>query len=112
MRWHGAQQRTAGRLRGEVVGQRIARQQGLEVVREQERLGALAAVVVVHDAALEAQVNEVVVVRVLRGCAGRQAPQLEVEQRQQASVGITLRKGVRQADRRVKRGQEFDRLAI
>ena len=54
--------RAAGRWRlGQVAGQVVAGQQRLQVVREQQALCAAARPVVVHDAALEALIDEVVV---------------------------------------------------
>ena len=95
---NGAQQRTVSRLRCQIVRQKLAGQQALQVVGEQQGLRTVTAPIVVHHAALEAQVDELVVVRIVRRLTGRQAPQLQIQQWQQARV-TTLREGIDHPDR-------------
>ena len=71
----------------------LAGQQRLEIVGQQQPLGALAGRVVVHDAALEPLVDEVVVVRVLGRQRGRHAPDLQVDQRQQVRIAAAPPEG-------------------
>ena len=64
-------------LRGllrEIIRQVLAGDQLLERIGQQQALGALAPLVIVHDAALEALVDEVVVLRIARRLRGRRGP--------------------------------------
>src|SRR5579859_286464 len=90
----GFEERTARGLRRQVVGQTHTGQQVLQIVRQQQALRAAAPAVVVHHPALEALIDEFVVVRIVRRLAGRQTPQLQVQEREQAGVGVALRKRV------------------
>ena len=64
-----------------------------------------------HDATLKALVDELVVVRIVRRLTGRQAPQLQIQQWQQARV-TTLREGIAQPDRALECGEESNRVTI
>jgi hypothetical protein len=107
-----AEQRAVRRLGRQVVRQVVAGDDRLQVVRQQEALGALAATVVVHDAALEAEVDEVAVGGVTGRLGGRQAPDLQVEQGQQAGVAAAIRERIGQGHGLGERLGELDRLAF
>ena len=89
--------------------QSFASQQRLQVVGQQQPLRAAARLVVVHDAALEALVDEVAIGGIVGGLAGRSAPHLEGEQTQHVGIAGASDLGVQ---RRVERLEEIDRLAI
>src|SRR5919198_3361092 len=77
----------------EIARQIAPSHQGLDVVGQQQPLRAAAALVVVHDAALEALIDEARIGRVVRRTRCRQTPDLEVEVRQQRLT--TLRYTIR-----------------
>src|SRR5579884_3101657 len=103
-------ERAALGLRVEVGGQVLAGDDGLEVVGQQDRLGAVAAGVVVHDPALPALVDEVLVARVERRVRRRHAPHLEVDAEQQVRVAAVRERHL-EGDRVREGAQEVDRLA-
>ena len=107
-----AQERIVGRLRGQVIGQVLAGDQRLERVAQQQPLRTRAVGVVEHDAALEAQVDEGVVLRVALRLRERQAPDLHVEQGEQIGVAATVREGSGERDRLRERLIEPGRLAL
>ena len=110
--WHRPKERTVSSLCGQVIRQVVARQQVFEVVGQQQTLRAVTALVIVHHSALEPQVYEVMVVRIVGRLTGGQPPELEVQQRQECCVGSALREGVPHSDRAREGAEEFDRLAV
>src|SRR5439155_22873322 len=81
--------RTTGSLGGQIGRQVLPGEQGLQVIRQKQTLRAAAALVVVHDAALEALVDEVVVRGIVRRLARRRAPDFEIQQTQDVRFGRT-----------------------
>ena len=61
-------------LGGQVGREVLAGDDGFQIIRQQQPLGAAAPLVVVHDPALEALIDEVAIVRIARWMAGRRAP--------------------------------------
>jgi hypothetical protein len=99
------------RLLIEVGRQVLAGEDRLEIVGQQQPLRALAAGVVVHDAPLEALIDEVGIRRVGRRLARGRAPDLEVQARQDVLLAVLVGKGVGTGNR-VREGLvEVDRLA-
>ena len=85
-------ERAALRLGVEVAGQVLAGDDRLEVVRQQQALRGARRGVVVHDAALEALVDEVVVLRDrLAGALVGSAPHLQVHAWQQSRLALAIR---------------------
>src|SRR5207245_2656832 len=104
-----AQQRTGGGLRGQVWRQVVGRKGRLRVVRQQQALRAAAGLVVVHDAALEALVDKVVIAGIVGGLARGCAPDFEIEQTENVRIvgpGDRRRNGVEEGL------VEVDRLAV
>src|SRR5438067_9707236 len=105
----GFQQRAGGSLERQIARQINAGHQRLEIVGQQQALRAAARAVVMHDPALEALIDEVMVGRVVRRPAGRRTPYFEIEQTQDARVGRA--RGSR-VDRVEEGAEEIDLLTV
>src|SRR5207249_6388222 len=86
-------ERTAPGLLVEVRRQILAADDALEVLTEQQSLGAVAAGIIVQDAALKALIDEGGVTGVGGRSRDRRAPDLEIDQREEVLLAVAIREG-------------------